>query len=170
VTKGSTRRQKRNTRNILTEFRSAPVYWCLGNNDVCWHRHWLRFGSLNVFWQILHHGLSLLAFERKTLFPDSDRSCDIPGLDIWATSLAQVNGLGMGHAVNRYVLKPPCTKSGIPVGTPHAFRHGRVSVLQQNGVPDDLIKRWVGHSSHKTTRKYSHLTREFRKEMASSLV
>ncbi len=43
--------------------------------------------------------------------------------------------------VNRFVLKPLCKKIGIPVGTTHAFRHGRVSVLQQNNVPGDLIKR-----------------------------
>jgi integrase len=71
--------------------------------------------------------------------------------------------------VNRFVLKPLCKKIGIPVGTTHAFRHGRVSVLQQNSVPGDLIKRWVGHSSLKTTSKYSHFTREFRKEIASKL-
>jgi integrase len=72
-------------------------------------------------------------------------------------------------SVNRFVLKPLCKKIGIPVGTTHAFRHGRVSVLQQNGVPGDLIKRWVGHSSLRTTSKYSHFTREFRKEIASRL-
>jgi integrase len=71
--------------------------------------------------------------------------------------------------VNRFVLRPLCKKIGIPVGTTHAFRHGRVSVLQQNSVPGDLIKRWVGHSSLKTTSKYSHFTREFRKEIASKL-
>lgn len=71
--------------------------------------------------------------------------------------------------VNRYVLKPLCKKIGIPAGTTHAFRHGRVSVLQQNSVPGDLIKRWVGHSSLKTTSKYSHFTREFRKGIASKL-
>ena len=71
--------------------------------------------------------------------------------------------------VNRYVLKPLCKQVGIPKGTTHAFRHGRVSVLQQNGVPGDLIKRWVGHSSLKTTSKYSHFTKEFRKETASKL-
>ena len=43
--------------------------------------------------------------------------------------------------VNRYVLKPLCKKIGIPVGTTHAFRHGRVSVLQQGNVLGDLIKR-----------------------------
>jgi len=71
--------------------------------------------------------------------------------------------------LNRYVLKPLCEKAKIPVGTTHAFRHGRVSVLQQNGVPGDLVKRWVGHSSLKTTSKYSHFTKEFRKDIASKL-
>jgi integrase len=33
----------------------------------------------------------------------------------------------------------------------HAFRHGRVSVLRENGVPGDLVKEWVGHSSLRTT-------------------
>jgi len=49
--------------------------------------------------------------------------------------------------VNRYVLKPICKQLGIPIGTTHAFRHGRVSLLQQNGVPGDLIKKWIGHTS-----------------------
>ena len=71
--------------------------------------------------------------------------------------------------VNRHVLKPIYKEVGIPIGTTHAFRHGRVSVLQQNSVPDDLIKRWVGHTSLKTTSKYSHFTKEFRKGIASSL-
>ena len=47
------------------------------------------------------------------------------------------------------------------MGTTHASRHGRVSVLRQNGVPGDLINRWVGHSSLKTTSKYSRFTKEF---------
>lgn len=72
--------------------------------------------------------------------------------------------------VNRYVLKPICKKLGIPVGTTHAFRHGRVSLLQENSVPGDLIKRWVGHTSLRTTSKYTHFTREFRKQVASKLV
>src|SRR5207302_7220148 len=32
----------------------------------------------------------------------------------------------------------------------HAFRHGRVSVLQATGVPSDLVKEWVGHSNLRT--------------------
>jgi integrase len=70
--------------------------------------------------------------------------------------------------VNRYVLKPLCKKLEIPIGTTHAFRHGRVSLLQQNSVPGDLIKKWIGHTSLRTTSKYSHFTPSFRKKVAAS--
>jgi integrase len=47
----------------------------------------------------------------------------------------------------------------------HAFRHGRVSVLQENGVPGDLVKEWVGHSNLRTTSRYTHFRDEFRKQI-----
>jgi len=47
----------------------------------------------------------------------------------------------------------------------HAFRHGRVSVLQANGVPGDLIKEWVGHSNLRTTSRYTHFRDDFRKQV-----
>ena len=46
--------------------------------------------------------------------------------------------------INRYVLRPLLKKLGIPPATTHAFRHGRVSILQLG----DLIKEWVGHTHH----------------------
>jgi integrase len=48
----------------------------------------------------------------------------------------------------------------------HAFRHGRVSILQSNGVPGDLVKEWVGHSSLQTTSRYTHFGDDFRKQVA----
>ena len=51
----------------------------------------------------------------------------------------------------------------------HAFRHGRVSVLQASGVPSDLIKDWVGHSSLKTTSIYTHFDDRFRQRIASEV-
>jgi integrase len=48
----------------------------------------------------------------------------------------------------------------------HAFRHGRVSVLQANGVPGDLVKEWVGHSSLRTTSRYTHFRDDFRGQIA----
>jgi integrase len=53
----------------------------------------------------------------------------------------------------------------IPAGL-HAFRHGRVSVLQTNGVPGDLVKEWVGHSNLRTTSRYTHFRDEFRNQVA----
>jgi integrase len=57
----------------------------------------------------------------------------------------------------------------IPRGGLHAFRHGRVSVLQTNGVPGDLTKEWVGHSSLRTTSRYTHFTNEYKRKMADAL-
>lgn len=48
----------------------------------------------------------------------------------------------------------------------HAFRHGRVSILQESGVPGDLVKEWVGHSNLKTTSRYTHFRDEFRQRIA----
>jgi integrase len=51
----------------------------------------------------------------------------------------------------------------------HAFRHGRVSVLQANGVPGDLVKEWVGHSNLNTTSLYTHFQENFRQRIASEV-
>jgi len=58
-------------------------------------------------------------------------------------------------------------KLGYPPAGLHAFRHGRVSVLRENGTPDDLVKEWVGHSSLRTTSRYTHFTNDFRGRVAS---
>jgi integrase len=49
----------------------------------------------------------------------------------------------------------------------HAFRHGRVSMLQANGVPGDLVKLWVGHSNLETTSGYTHFSQDYRKQVAN---
>ena len=51
----------------------------------------------------------------------------------------------------------------------HAFRHGRVSVLQENGVPGDLVKEWVGHSNLRTTSRYTYFRDDFRRQVASDV-
>jgi integrase len=71
--------------------------------------------------------------------------------------------------VNRYVLKPICKKLGIDRATTHAFRHGRVSVLQKNRVPGDMIKNWVGHTNLKITSNYTHFSKEDEREVLDSL-
>ena len=60
-------------------------------------------------------------------------------------------------------------KLGIPLGGLHAFRHGRVSVLQARGVPGDLTKEWVGHSNLQTTSRYTHFTDEYKRKMAQAV-
>lgn len=60
-------------------------------------------------------------------------------------------------------------KLGLRRGGLHAFRHGRVSILQENGVPGDLVKEWIGHSSLRTTSRYTHIRPEFRQQMAAEV-
>jgi integrase len=57
----------------------------------------------------------------------------------------------------------------LPTGGLHAFRHGRVSVLQASGVPGDLVKEWVGHSNLQTTSRYTHFQDDFRQRIAANV-
>jgi integrase len=70
--------------------------------------------------------------------------------------------------IAKRVLQPVLTKLGIQ-GSFHSFRHGRVSILQQNGDPGDLIKEWVGHSTLRTTSRYTHFDDSFRQNIANKL-
>ena len=56
----------------------------------------------------------------------------------------------------------------VPAGL-HAFRHGRVSVLQAGGVPGDLVKEWVGHTNLRTTSLYTHFQDDFRQRIATEV-
>ena len=71
--------------------------------------------------------------------------------------------------VNRYVLRPICRKLGIPHGGMHAFRHGRVSKMQDEGVNEKIIQLEVGHSSLRMTQRYTHFSPEKRRAMAEKL-
>lgn len=67
--------------------------------------------------------------------------------------------LSAGNIRNR-VLHPLLVKLGIPKAGLHAFRHSRVTLLRKNGTPADLQKQWIGHSSLRTTDRYSHTDQE----------
>jgi integrase len=71
--------------------------------------------------------------------------------------------------VNRDVLKPICRQLGIPVGTMHAFRHGRVSKMQDAGVNEKVIQTEIGHSTLRMTRRYTHFSPEQRRATAEKL-
>ncbi len=60
-------------------------------------------------------------------------------------------------------------KLGLEKGGLHAFRHGRVSILQAKGVPGDLVKEWVGHSSLRTTSNYTHFQDEYRQQVVNDV-
>lgn len=51
----------------------------------------------------------------------------------------------------------------------HAFRHGRVSLLQEKGVAGDLILEQVGHSNLRTTSGYTHFRDDYRQRVAREL-
>lgn len=79
------------------------------------------------------------------------------------------NGTPLGRRnVNRN-LYGTLKQLGILKAGPHAFRHGRVSVLQASGVPGDLVKEWVGHSNLRTTSLYTHFQDDFRQRIASEV-
>lgn len=67
----------------------------------------------------------------------------------------------------RRMLNIVLKKLNLPKAGLHAFRHGRVSVLQTMGVPGDLVKEWVGHSNLQTTSRYTHFQDDYRQQIAS---
>ena len=71
--------------------------------------------------------------------------------------------------VNRDVLKPLCRRVGLPVGLMHAFRHGRVSKMQDAGVNERVILTEIGHSTLRMTRRYTHFSPEQRRATAEKL-
>jgi integrase len=65
-----------------------------------------------------------------------------------------------GNNVLQRVLHPLLERLGIPRAGLHAFRHSRVTMLRKRGTPEDLQKQWIGHSSLRTTDRYSHTHQE----------
>src|SRR5439155_6608450 len=65
-----------------------------------------------------------------------------------------------GNNVLKRVLHPLLKRLGIPKAGLHTFRHSRVTMLRKNGTPEDLQKQWIGHSSLRTTDRYSQTNQE----------
>jgi integrase len=65
-----------------------------------------------------------------------------------------------GNNVLKRVLHPLLERLGIRRAGLHAFRHSRVTMLRKRGTPEDLQKQWIGHSSLRTTDRYSHTHQE----------
>jgi integrase len=79
------------------------------------------------------------------------------------------NGTPICKRNARRMLNIVLKKLNLPKAGLHAFRHGRVSVLQMMGVPGDLVKEWVGHSNLNTTSRYTHFQDDYRKQIASQV-
>jgi integrase len=62
--------------------------------------------------------------------------------------------------IRNRVLTPLLKELNIPRAGLHAFRHSRVTMLRKYGTPGDLQKQWIGHSSLRTTDRYSHTDEE----------
>lgn len=73
------------------------------------------------------------------------------------------------HDVLRDALYPICDYLKIKRGGMQAFRHGRVSHLQQSGAPPDFTKRQVGHSSLRTTSGYTHFDEAYARAVVEKL-
>jgi integrase len=69
------------------------------------------------------------------------------------------------------IAQPILQRLGIQKAELHAFRHSRVTVLQKAGTPEDLQSQWFGHSSLRTTDRYSHTNEEleYRRNAASKV-
>ncbi len=48
----------------------------------------------------------------------------------------------------------------------HAIRHGRVSLLRDAGIADDIVMKWAGHSTLKVTDHYTHRGADALSELA----
>jgi integrase len=63
---------------------------------------------------------------------------------------------------NRW-FRPLINRLGIPQpprSAFHALRHSRVTALREAGIPDDVVLRWVGHSSLRVTDGYTHRSQD----------
>jgi integrase len=67
--------------------------------------------------------------------------------------------LAHGNIRNR-ILTPLLKTLGIPKAGLHAFRHSRVTMLRKARTPEDLQKRWIGHSSFATGDRYNHASED----------
>src|SRR6202034_1235157 len=58
---------------------------------------------------------------------------------------------------------------GLEKGRLHAFRHCRVSILQERGIPRRSHQGCIGHSILRTTSRYTHFGDEYRQQIATEL-
>lgn len=84
--------------------------------------------------------------------------------DSWVFQSRAGTPLCHSHFI-QWVLHPLLKKLGIPRSGMHAFWHGRVSYLVECDTPNETIRAWIGHSSGKMVRRYTHLRPAYRKRI-----
>lgn len=63
------------------------------------------------------------------------------------------------------IIKRWAHRAGInPNLYPHSFRHYHITKAQRDGVPTNMVADQVGHVNLNTTRRYTHLDHDFRRE------
>lgn len=65
------------------------------------------------------------------------------------------------NAVLEFGLHPILERLGIAKRGMHAFRHGRITMLVEAGVPMHTIKAWIGHGSERMVNLYTHSRPEY---------
>ena len=78
-------------------------------------------------------------------------------------------GTALTHALIGRRVQAVIKQLRLPAASTYAFRHGRVSVLQAAGVPGDLVREWVGHSSLEITSRYTHFVDAYRQQVAQAV-
>jgi len=107
--------------------------------------------------------------------PASTRDIDI-GEPLAAMLREYVAGIPAGHYLFATASEKPMIQRNVlrmlhskrKVGF-HVFRRFRTSILRKAGVPEDLLKLWLGHASKSVTDDYARQLREdlpFRQEWA----
>jgi integrase len=56
-----------------------------------------------------------------------------------------------------------------PDGRLHSFRHYFCSACANNGVPEPMVRAWLGHRDSKMINRYYHMDREAAKEQISRI-
>jgi integrase/recombinase XerD len=79
-------------------------------------------------------------------------------------TVRKAHRIGIAHI--RYIIKRIAKRAEITVNVyPHKLRHSYATHLLNNGAPLEAIQTLLGHAKSDTTRIYTHLSGERRKEM-----
>ncbi len=110
---------------------------------------------------------------KRTVYLDSEAACMLrqylAGRQTGRVFQSRAGRPLVSTDITQGQLKPIYKRLGIAHGGMHAFRHGRVSHMRVNAMPDDFVTSQVGHSSLRITSQYTHFEHKQKREMAERL-